>query len=50
VIVVCIFIAIFIALIYIKLMDWFAVYIAWVSVILIWVGLVASGIYFYMYD
>ena len=49
-IVVCIFIAIFIALIYIKLMDWFAVYIAWVSVILIWVGLVASGIYFYMYD
>lgn len=50
VILVCIFIAIFIACIYIKLMDWFAVYIAWGSVILLWVGLVASGIYFFVYN
>jgi len=43
-------ICICIALIYIKLMDWFAVWMAWISVILIEVGLVTSGYFFYHYD
>jgi len=38
-----------ITLIYIKLMDWFAVYMAWISVILIQAGLIGTGIMCYVY-
>jgi len=36
-----------ITLIYIKLMDWFAVYMAWISVILVQGGLIGIGILCY---
>lgn len=42
-------IAVVIALLYIKLMDWFAVYVAWISVFLVEAGLIATGAMFYSY-
>lgn len=45
----CIWIALVIALIYIKLMDWFAVYLAWVTIVVIEVALCVMGYYSYDY-
>ena len=36
-----------ISLVFIKLMDWFAVYLAWISVVVFEVGLIFMGYYFY---
>lgn len=36
-----------IALIYVKLMDWFAVYMAWISVIVIELGFIGLGSWFF---
>lgn len=47
VIVTSIAIALVITLIYIKFMDWFAVYLAWISVLLIQAGLILIGILCY---
>ena len=45
----CIFISLVLALIYIKLMDWFAVYLAWVTIIVIEIALVVMGVLSYNY-
>ncbi len=47
VILICFGSAILFTLIYIKLMHWFAMPLAWASVVLIQVGLIYSGFYFY---
>ena len=44
-IVTCIAIALVFALIYIKLMDWLAVYLAWITIVVIEVALVLCGYY-----
>ena len=46
----CIFISLFVALIYIKLMDWFAVYIAWITIVVIEVALALLGYFAYNFS
>lgn len=48
VIVICIFIAMGLSIGYIKLMDWKALWMAWISVVLVWVGLVLIGVCAYI--
>jgi len=43
-------ISLLVALLYIKLMDWFAVFIAWVTIIVIEISLVALGYLSYSYS
>ena len=50
VVLVSIFISLFVALIYIKLMDWFAVYIAWITIVVIEVSLACLGYFAYAYS
>jgi len=45
----CIWIAMAIALIYIKLMDWFAVPVAWITIFLIEVAFIVSGYFSWAY-
>jgi len=45
----CIFISLVLALIYIKLMDWLAVYIAWITIVVIEIALVVMGVLSYNY-
>jgi hypothetical protein len=45
----CIAIALVFALIYIKLMDWLAVYLAWITIVVIEVAFVLVGYYQYQY-
>lgn len=49
VVVTCIFIALVLALFYIKLMDWFAVYLAWVTIVVIEVAFIVCGYFSYAY-
>jgi len=45
----CIFMSFVIALIYVKLMDWFAVPVAYFTIVVIEVGLCLMGYYSYEY-
>lgn len=38
-----IFVAVFVAFFYVKLMDWFAYQVAWISVIVVGSGLIGGG-------
>jgi len=49
VIFVSIFIALILALCYIKFMDWCAVYIAWITLVVIEIALVSMGVISYIY-
>ena len=43
----CILIALLVSLFYLKLMDWFAVYIAWITIIVVQIALVVLGFFCY---
>lgn len=45
----CIGISLVVALIYIKMMDWFAVPLAWITIVVIEVALALMGYYSYAY-
>lgn len=45
----CIFVSLVLALIYIKLMDWFAVPLAWITIVVIEVSLCVMGYFSYNY-
>jgi hypothetical protein len=46
----CVFISLFVAFVYIKLMDWFAVPIAWITIVVIEISLAALGYGGYTYS
>lgn len=50
VILTCIGISLVVALMYLKLMDWFAVPIAWITIIVIEVSLASLGYFAYSYS
>lgn len=50
VILTCIFVSLFVALVYLKLMDWFAVPIAWFTIVIIEISLISLGYFAYNYS
>ena len=50
VILTCIFVSLFVALVYLKLMDWFAVPIAWFTIVVIEISLILLGYFAYNYS